>query len=81
MSNGNNFDTASDLTELGDLRAFQGLQFSDDLCTSCQSHLAIDGVGLCALCTCEHDQARSELLEFDPELSDAINGMGSAWVW
>jgi len=68
-------------TEVDDLKAFAGLEFSDSHCDRCGSHLAVKGTGTCTLCLAELDSVHREALEFDPELSDAINGMGSSLVW
>ena len=79
MYSENNRKADSEMTELADLPAFKGLVFSGDLC-QCGMHLAIVGEGLCTICMNSHDHERSELIEFDPEVSEAINGIGTFGV-
>lgn len=72
---------ASEINEPDDLTAFKGIVFDDQNCKYCGSHLAVKGPGICTLCIADNETQRREGLEFDPELSDVLNGMGSAWGW
>ena len=81
MSSEHTIRPASEMNEADDLPAFEGVIFSDDLCRSCGRHLAVKDAGLCTLCIAEIDSLHREALEFDAELSDAMNGMGNAWSW
>ena len=69
------------MNETDDLTAFRGIVFDDQMCNVCGNHLAVKGHGICTLCLTAANQQHNEFMEFDPELSDVINGMGSTWGW
>lgn len=64
-----------------DLIAYEGLEFGENVCKVCGLHLEIDGFGKCMLCITKEDFERSQLMAFDPELSDILAGRGSELVW
>ncbi len=72
---------ASEMNEADDLPAFRGVVFGDQMCNICGSHLAVKGPGICTLCIVAANQQHNELMAFDPELSDILNGMGDSWGW
>lgn len=76
----NQIQPASEMNEADDLRAFQGIEFSDDQCRICGNHLAIRGVGICTICIHTADNQTADL-ETDAELQDALTGLGSSLVW
>lgn len=80
MSRSQVLKPASEMS-VADLIAFEGLEFGDQPCTRCGQHLGIDGIGVCVMCVSREDIQRKELLAFDPDLSDVLEGRGAEITW